>query len=172
MRRFAVLLSIPIMACGGANAGRQTSGATTSPPAAATPSGTADTCALVSQNEIANAVGNPVVKGQPFNGAADCKWETENPDHVSVLLIVHRAGSIREPILCDALRKGGGRGERLEGLDVATWKFSNTLGLFNSSEFEACGPKAFLSLQLNGKRDEAALKQATLAITRIVLPRL
>lgn len=104
--------------------------------------------------------------------AGDCSWNTENPDDVSVLLIVQRKGSIREPYLCEDLRKSGGSGERVEGLDVASWKFSSTTGLFNSGEFEACGPKGFLSLQLNGKRDEATLKQATLAIVRQVLQRL
>ena len=103
-----------------------------------------------------------------FVGAGSCSWDTEKRGDVSVLLIVHQKGSIREPILCEELRKGGG-GERVEGLDVATWKVSSTLGLFNSGEFEACGPKGFLSLQLNGERDEATLKKATLALVQLVL---
>ena len=88
-----------------------------------------------------------------------------------MLLIVHRKGETREPYLCDDLRKSGGN-ERIEGLEVATWKFSNTVELFNSGEFEACGPKGFLSLQLNGERDEAKIKQATLTIVHHVLQRL
>jgi hypothetical protein len=129
-----------------------------------------DPCALISQSDLAAAVGNAVIKGE-HQGAGTCKWGTENRDDVSVLLIAHKKGETREPYLCDDLRKSGGN-ERIEGLEVATWKFSNTLGLFNSGEFEACGPKGFVSLQLNGKRDEAKIKQATLAIVQHVLRRL
>jgi len=170
-RTFLLLWAVVTVGCGGSTAPQQTSGgATTNTPPAATASGTADTCALLTQNEIAAAVGNPVLKAQSV-GAGSCSWDNENPDHVSVLLIVHRVGSIREPYLCADLRKSGGSGERIEGFDVATWKFSSTIGLFNSGELEACGTKGFLSLQLNGKRDEASLKQATLAIVRQVLQR-
>jgi hypothetical protein len=128
-----------------------------------------DPCALISQSDLAAAVGNPVIKGE-HQGAGTCKWATENRADISVLLIVHRKGETREPYLCDDLRKRGGN-ERIEGLEVATWKFENTLGLFNSGEFEGCGPKGFLSLQLNGEKDEAKVKQATLAIVRHVLQR-
>jgi hypothetical protein len=163
-----LLLVAVAIGCSGSDAPKQTTDTAQSTSAAPSGGSTADTCGLVSQSEVTGAVGNPVLKGRPFTGSADCQWETEKPESVSVLLIVHKKGSLREPILCEELRKGSGSGERVEGLDVATWKFSNTLGLFNSGEFQACGPKAFLSLQLNGKRDEASLKQATLAIVRQV----
>lgn len=137
---------------------------------AASSSTPAETCALLSLDQIAAAVSNAVLAGQAV-GAGSCSWDTEKPSDVSVLVIVHRKGSIREPILCEELRKDGG-GEKVEGLDVANWKFSNTLGLFNSGEFEACGPKGFLSLQLNGERDEVTLKKATLALVQLVLRRI
>jgi hypothetical protein len=129
-----------------------------------------DTCAILSQDQIAGAVGNAVLAGQAA-GAGSCSWSTEKRGDVTVLLIVHQKGSIREPILCEDVRKRGGS-ERVEGLDVATWKVSSTLGLFNSGEFEACGPKGFLSLQLNAERDEATLKKATLALVQLVLRRI
>jgi hypothetical protein len=145
----------------------QTAGGATGGPASSAPP--ASTCEILSQDQIASAVGNAVLAGQSV-GAGSCSWDTEKRGDVSVLLIVHRKGSIREPILCDELRKGGG-GERVEGLDVAKWKFGSALGLFNSGEFEACGPKGFLSLQLNAERDEATLKKATLALVQLVLRR-
>jgi len=168
-----LLFALAATGCGGANAppeaGKGTAGAAGGPAR----TGTADACALLSQSEIAEAVGNPVLKGQPFAGPEVCKWDTENPDHVSVLLTVRLKGSTREPYLCDELRKGGGGGERVEGLgDIAVWKFSSAARLFNSGDLETCGGKGFLSLSLNGKRDEPALKQAVLAIARKALERL
>ena len=76
------------------------------------------------------------------------------------------------PCLCPELRKGGGGGQRVEGLgDTAVWKYASS-SLFNSGDLQACGPKGFLSLSLNGKRDEASLKPAALAIARHVFQRL
>ena len=155
------------LACSRSETPQTGGGATSSPASSSRP---ADTCAILSQDQIAGAVGNAVLAGQPA-GAGSCSWGTEKRGDVSVLLIVHQKGSIREPILCEDLRKSGGT-ERVEGLDAATWKVSSTLGLFNSGEFEACSPKGFLSLQLNGERDEATLKKATLALVQLVLRRI
>ncbi len=155
-----------MLGCSSSEAPQTAGGATGGPASMSTP---ADTCAILSQEQIAGAVGNAVLAGQ-VAGAGSCSWDTEKRGDVSVLLIFHRKGSIREPILCEELRKNGG-GERVEGFDIATWKVSSTLGLFNSGEFQACGPKGFLSLQLNGERDEATLKKAALALVQLVLRR-
>jgi hypothetical protein len=155
-----------MLGCSSSEAPQSAGGAASGPTSSSTP---ANTCAILSQDQIAGAVGNPVLPGQAA-GAGSCSWKTEKRGDVTVLLIFHEKGNIREPILCEELRKGGG-GERVEGLDVANWKFSSTLGLFNSGEFEACGPKGFLSLQLNAERDEATLKKATLALVQLVLKR-
>lgn len=90
---------------------------------------------------------------------------------ISALLIISHKGPMREPYLCDGLRKAGGN-ERVEGFDVATWKFSNAMAFFNTGDFEGCGPKGFVSLTLNGQGDEARLKQATLAIVRRVVQKM
>jgi hypothetical protein len=42
----------------------------------------------------------------------------------------------------------------------------------NSGEFEGCGPNGYLSLQLNGERDGATLKKATLALVQLVQQRI
>lgn len=139
------------------------------PPTAAaggSPGGATNACALLTDTEVQEAVGNPVTPGAPFTGSADCEWETENPEDVSVLVIAHRTGSIRAPILCDDLRKKGAPSERVEGWEVASWKFSKAAGLFYSGELECCGPKGFVSLQLNGRRDEPELKRAALTMAR------
>lgn len=155
------------LSCSSSEAPQTAGGSTAGPASSSTP---ANTCAILSQDQIAGAVGNAVLAGQAV-GAGSCSWDTEKRGDVSVLLIVHLKGSIREPILCEEVRKGGG-GEPVEGLDVARWKVSSALGLFNSGEFEACGSKGFLSLQVNGERDEATLKKATLALVQLVLRRI
>ena len=130
----------------------------------------APACDLISQSEVAAAVGNPVLKGVQ-DGTSTCKWDTEKKEETSALLIISRKGSTREPYLCDGLRKQGGN-EQVEGLDVATWKFSNAMRFFNSGDFEGCGPKGFVSLSLNGQPGEPELKKATLAIVRQVVQRM
>jgi hypothetical protein len=110
-----------------------------------------------------------VLEGEPYAGPEVCQWDTENPDHVSVLLTVRPKGSVREETLCSDLRQSGGEGERLSGLgDVAVWKFSSG-SLFNSGDLEACGPRGFVSISLNGKADEPKLKEAALVLVGQVM---
>ena len=160
------------LGCGGP--GKSTPESAAAPPGATatTSSGTVETCALLTEADIAEAVGNPVKKGQPFSGSSDCKWDTDTQGDVTVLLIVYRTGSIREQALCPELRKQGKAAGFENVADGSTWKFESVAGLFNSGEFEACGPKGFISLQLNGKRDEATLRQATTALVGKILSRL
>ncbi len=167
LRVIVVVLSTALpVGCSRSSPQAAAEGAKSAATAAAGGLGTADPCALVSQRDVAAAVGNAVEKGQN-QGGGTCKWDTPNTEDVSVLLIVHGKGDTSEPYLCGALRKNGGN-ERMEGLDVATWKFS-TMGIFNSGDFEGCGPKGYLTLQLSGKRDDAQLKKATFAIAGEIL---
>ena len=131
-----------------------------------------DTCALLSEAEITERAGGAVAAGEGF-GFESCRWSNDQPPITSLLLIVHPPGSLREQILCGDLRQGGGEGERL-GLpeaEVALWRFSNVISLFNSGELETCGPKGYVALTLNAERDEATLKEATLALFGTVVSR-
>ena len=153
---------------GGTQAATQTPAATPNPSVSEI-----DACALLSQAEIAEAVGNPVLAGEEYAGPEVCRWDTEQPEQVSVLLTVRPAGSTREQVLCGDLRSSGGSGEPLSGLgDVAVWKFESVVSSFNDGEIETCGPKAYVDLSLSGQRDESVLKEAALAIVRKVLDRL
>lgn len=157
-------------ACGGSGGGSSSSSGEES--AAGEPAGetTADACAALPQSEIEQTVGNPVLKGEPYAGPEVCQWETENPDHVSVLLTIRPKGAIREETLCADLRQSGGEGERLSGLgDTAVWKFSAVGTMFNSGDLEACGPRGFVSISLNGKADEPKLKEAAVALVGRVM---
>jgi hypothetical protein len=146
------------------SAGAPDPGAGAAPARAA--SGPVDACALLPTSEIAAIVGNAVEQGQPFAGVEVCKWDAE-PGRVTALLTVRRAGSDREKVLCAELGKGVDAGQRITELGrVATWTFSNTMGLFNSGELESCGDKGYVSVTLNGKQDEAKLKEGSVAIAR------
>ncbi len=161
-------LTLAVAACGQSSAPPE-SGRESPPAAAPTTAGTADACAMLSQSQLSQAVGNPVKAGEPFAGPEVCRWDTDDPDDVSVLLTVRLPGSVREQALCRNLRASGAKAAGFEdAADVSTWKFSS-MSLFNSGDLESCGPKGFVSLSLNGKRDEGQLKQATLSILQTVL---
>lgn len=169
----ALLSAMLTFGCGGSDqrqpVGQAKGGAA---PATAASTGPLDACKLLSQIEIAEAVGNPVTPGQHFAGSEVCKWDTEQREHVSVLLTVRPKGSLREQTLCKDL-KSTGTGAPLDGVgDVALWQFSKVGTMFNSGDLESCGPKGYVSLSLNGEHDEPALKQATLAIVGKVLGRI
>jgi hypothetical protein len=176
MMREMVFLTVSLfvtiaVACGGSSAERSASpGEESAEPAAETDG---DACAALLQNEIERVVGNPVLKGEPYAGPEVCQWDTENPDHVSVLLTIRAKGSIREETLCSDLRQAGGDGERLSGLsglgEVAVWKFSAVGSMFNSGDLEACGPRGFVSISLNGKADEPKLKEAAVVLVGTVM---
>jgi hypothetical protein len=152
-------------------ADQKSSQPSTKPPSA---QGAIDACKLLSEAEIAAAVGNPVEKGEYYAAGTEvCRWDTEEPDHVSVLLTVRGLGSDREKILCADLRGKAGSAQQISGVgEVATWEFSSMGTLFNSGDIESCGAKGFISLSLNGKADEATLKQAALTIIGKVMSRL
>jgi hypothetical protein len=158
--------SAALQACGGATS-KDASGAGA---AASTASGpkAVDACALLTQQDVAALVGNPVAQGQAFAGPEVCKWDAE-PNNVTLLLTVRPAGSTRETVLCPELQTST-EGQRLDGVaDVAVWKFSNTMGLFNSGDLETCSRKGYVSLSLNGQKDEPRLREAAVAIARKVL---
>jgi hypothetical protein len=137
-----------------------------------TPAATADACRLLSTADVAAAVGNPVLDGTPDAGPEVCKWDTENPDHVSVLLIARLKGSAREQALCAEVRRVASAGKGLSGLgEAATWKFSRVGTMFNSGDLEVCDAKGYLSLGLNGQQDEAALQQAASTLARAIVSR-
>ena len=131
-----------------------------------------DTCALLSEAEITERAGGAVAAGEGF-GFESCRWSNDQPPITSLLLIVHPPGSLREQVLCGDLRQGGGEGERLgvPEAEVALWRFSNVISLFNSGELETCGPKGYVALTFNAERDEATLKEATLALFGTVVSR-
>lgn len=140
---------------------------------AATVTGAVDTCALLSAADIADIVGNPVLDGQPYAGPEVCRWDTDDTDHVNVLLTVRLSGSSRAQVLCGDLNNVIDSGEPVSGLgDKAVFKFSGVAGMFDSGDLAACGAKGFVSVSLNGKKDEAAMKKAAMELTRMVFSRL
>jgi hypothetical protein len=167
----ALFLSFLAASCGGAKTSQAAAGARSAgaaqPAEAAT---TSNTCSLLTDKEIEQTVGNPVLKGQPYMDNATCKWDTEKREDTTVLLMVHRTDSLQAPILCKELRTTGGTGDRVQGLDVGSWKFEDH-HFFKTGDFEGCGPKGFLSLQLNGAGNEESLKRATLTLAGKVAQR-
>jgi len=166
----ATLIAALLSGCGGQRSKPQYANTSDSP---AKETRSADACSLLTEREVAQVVGNAVDKGRTFASLEDCKWDTEDPSNVDVLLIAHAAGSIREQVLCADLGKADNSGQRVAGLgNIAVWKFSKEGSLFNSGNLEICGPKGFLSLTLQGKRDEPTLKNAAINLATKVIERL
>jgi hypothetical protein len=132
----------------------------------------ADACTSLTEPEIGEIVGNPVLKGRNEAGPTTCKWDAENAGEVDVLLITGAPGSDREKYICPELRKTATSDPELAGIgETVTWKFGGVGSLFNSGDLELCGRKGFISLSLNGKRDEAVLKQAAVALAKKIQER-
>ena len=130
-----------------------------------------DACSLLTQEEIAAAVGNPVQPGRVEGSSSVCDWDAQ-PDQTDVLLMVYLKGTIREQALCPDLRKAAAAGKGYAGIgEAATWKFTKST-FFNSGDLELCDAKGFVSLSVNGKGDAATLEAAAVALARKVLSRL
>ena len=151
------------------------SGESADPPGssgAAPGSAAADACALLTEQQIGDIIGSPVVKGRNETGPTTCKWDPQNAGEVDVLLITGAPGSDREKYICPGLRKTATADPEFAGIgETVTWKFSAVASLFNSGDLELCGRKGYISLSLNGKRDEPALKQAAISLARTIQER-
>jgi hypothetical protein len=159
------------LGCGGSGGDAAGDGGAGSGSTAAGTSDTSNACGMLTAEGNAAAVGNPVEAGRPFAGPEVCKWDTADPDLVSVLLTVRLAAGSRAPVLCEEVRKAGGA--PIDGVgEAATWEFSSAGSLFNSGDLEVCQGGHFVGLSLNGQRDEAALKAAALSLARTVIGRL
>jgi len=137
----------------------------------ATGSRTADACRLLTPDEIAALVGNAVAPGHPEVTPGVCKWGTEQPDQIDVLLMVYLKGSTREQVLCKDVRDAAAQGKGFPGIgDAATWKFSR-IGI-DSGDLEVCGSEGYLSLSLNGKGEASKFETAAVSLARKVIARL
>ena len=165
MRLVASLVVLAISsACGGDSA----TGTTASSSGGSASPGTVDACALLSPSDIEAIVGNPVKPGRPDAGPEVCKWDVDVRGQVDVLLQARAKGSIREQALCPDLAKSDPT-KRVPGIgDVATMESSSVIGLFNSAELQACGPKGFIAVMLNGDKDQATLRTQTTAVAQKV----
>ena len=158
-----VLLLVSAVACSSSES-PDSAGSSGVAPGTASP---VDACTLLSEAQIGEIVGNPVVKGRNEQGTTTCKWDAKNAGDVDVLLITGAPGSDREKYICPELRKSATSDPAFAGVaDAVTWKFGPVGSLFNSGDLELCGRKGFISLSLNGKRDEATLKQAAITLAR------
>jgi hypothetical protein len=170
--RAALVIAALAAACGGSGPAESNTTPASGAAPATPPAGTADACSLLTREEIAAAVGNPVEPGRPEAGRETCDWDTAQPGQTDVLLMVRLKGSTREQVLCDEMRKTAAAGKGYSGIgEAATWKYTKG-GIFDSADLEVCDGKGFVSISLNGKGDAAALEAAAVALARKVLGRL
>jgi hypothetical protein len=118
----ATILGAATVACGGSNVSGGAGAGTNAPQQAG--GGARDTCKLLSQAEVGDAVGNPVKPGEHYAGTLVCTWDPEQRGHVSVLLTIR----LNETHLCKELGSVTSGTPQSGVGDDARWKFSNTMG--------------------------------------------
>ena len=161
-------LACSAIACGRSGTGSSSSSSSASGASGGSSSGVVNACALLTPADIAAIVGNPVKPGREDAGPEVCKWDVEVRGQVDVLVQARAKGSVREQALCPDLAKTEAT-KRVPGVgDVATMESSSVMGLFNSAELQACGPKGFIAVMLNGEKDQATLRDATLKVAQKV----
>ncbi len=168
------LMLIACLAAAGCGGSSDSPPAASGGPAAAPAAGSrnVDACRLLTQEEIAAALGNTVTAGRPEAGLEVCDWDSESPTDADLLLMVRPKGSQREQVLCADVRNAAAAGKGLAGIgEAATWKFSS-MGMFNSGELEVCDARAYWSLSVNGKGDSDTLQRAALTLARAAMGRL
>lgn len=132
-----------------------------------------DACALLSEAEIAQVVGNPVGPGEHQAGPEVCRWARAQADDVSVLLTVRLRGSEREQFQCALLRLRGDFDRPIPDRgDVALWRFADTASVYNSGDLETCGAKGYVGLSIGGVRDIRTLQEAAQVLQAMVVERI
>jgi hypothetical protein len=155
-----------LLGCGGPSDDKISGGGAGVP---AVPTG-ADACKLLTPDEIAQAVGNPV-KDSAYSVGTHLSWDTEKLEQVSVVLSVWVQGSPAVDGLCQAVRQAQD-GRSISGLgEAAKWSYRSST-LADSADLEACDGKGWIGLSLSGKKDEAALEAAARALAEKVISRL
>ncbi len=177
----AALLGISLVGCGGAGreAGGQLEDSDLSELASEAEAEYAgreiegNACDLITADEIAASVGNPVDQGRS-RGSLNCMWDSEKLEEVSVSLtaFVKQEGARPMEEICrdmrttteDIERDLGSSVDEIAGLgDEAWWTFSSTPAL-NSAQLWTCKKSAVLGLTLSGGLEESAMLEAARAL--------
>lgn len=125
---------------------------------AASPGAAKPTCELLSREEVAEALGNPVAAGVP--AGKDCAWGTDVDGGTSLNLTVDKPAANQVGTTCD-FRKGSVSKENQEQVGgvgkSAIWSVQS-LSLLTQGNLVACYDNAVVWVIVTGEKEPGALK--------------
>ena len=125
---------------------------------AAAPGAAKPTCELLSRDEVAQALGNPVGAGVP--AGKDCSWATEVDGGTSLNITVDKPAANQVGTTCD-FRKASAPKENREQVggvgSSAVWSIQ-TLSLLTQGNLVACYDNAVVWVIVTGEKEAGALK--------------
>ncbi len=163
--RFAAVLVVAMvaLACGSdsdepAAAPSPTTGVPQAQAGAAAPGAAKPTCELLSRDEVAEVLGNPVTAGVP--AGKDCAWATDVDGGTSLNLTVDKPAPDQVRTTCD-FRKASVSKENQEQVsgvgNSAVWSVQ-TLSLLTQGNLVACYDNAVVWVIVTGEKEPGALK--------------
>jgi len=125
---------------------------------AAAPGASKPTCELLTRDEVAEALGNPVSAGVP--AGKDCAWATDVDGGTSLNLTVDKPAANQVGTTCD-FRKASAPKENLEQVrgvgKSAVWSVQ-TLSLLTQGNLVACYDDAVVWVIVTGEKEAGALR--------------
>lgn len=174
LRRTAATLMVAVVAVACGSDSDESSGAsTTRPPqtglgaAGDAPAGK-PTCELLTRDEVAQALGNPVSAGVP--AGKDCAWGTDVDGGTGLNLTVDKPASGQVASICD-FRKASVPKENQEQVgsvgNSAVWSVES-LSLLTQGNLVACYDNAVVWVILTGEKDPGTLKSTATKVADMV----
>ncbi len=174
-RSVMVLLAVAMLAgaCGSdsdsdsdseAGTGATTTGVPQAQAGAASPAAAKPTCELLSRDEVAQTVGNPVSAGVP--AGKDCSWTTDVDGGTSLNLTVDKPAPAQAGTTCDFRKASISKEnqERVSGVgNSAVWSVQ-TLSLLTQGNLVACYDNAVVWVIITGEKEAGALKSTATGV--------
>ncbi len=164
--RLLALLAVAVLlaACGSDDsddepgAAAPTTGVPQAQAGAASPGPAKPTCELLSRDEVAQALGNPVTAGVP--AGKDCSWGTDVDGGTSLNLTVDKPAPNQVGTTCDFRKASVSKDnqERVSGVgESAVWSVQD-LSLLTQGNLVACYDNAVVWVIITGEKEAGALK--------------
>jgi hypothetical protein len=184
MRRIArvgmvVAVAVLMAGCGSKN---ETSSSTTSAAGRSGGGGTASTlapgkpaCELLSRDDVAKALGNPVGDPAPGN-REDCSWGTDVDGGTSVTITASKPGRDGAGPACRALHLGQpseATHENVSGVGSSgVWAWQKLADPIVQGSLAACWDDSAVLVLLTGEKDQAVLRDTAKGLAQTVHGRL
>jgi hypothetical protein len=174
-----VAIAVLVAAC---SSKKETSSSTTSPAGGSGGGGAVSTlapgkpaCDLLSRDDIAKALGNPVGDPAP-GGPSDCAWGTDVDGGTSLTITASKPGASGAGPACRALHLGQpseATREDVSGIGTsAVWAWQKLADPIVQGSLAACWDDSAVLVLLTGEKDSAVLRDTAKGLAQTVHGRL